>query len=131
MRSSILAAALAVIPYLAINFGQIAIHDGSFIHFSKREALTLTAVLGFTLWIGVATVLAICAWSTRGRRLLYGFAATAVFAVLATAVQPSFWFRFFDLLNDGLAEWIFRSGAIATVLSLVLWERGSGFSYVR
>ena len=131
LRSSLLAAALATIPYLAINLGQIAIHDGSFIHFSKQEALTFTVVLGLALWAGVAIVLAICAWSFQGRRLLHGLAATAVFAILATAVEPRFWSWFFDLLNDGLAEWIFRTGVLATLLSLAFWRRGTGVAHVR
>lgn len=128
---SFLAAALATIPYLAINLGQIAIHEGSFIHFSKPEALTLTVVLGCALWIGVGMVLAICAWFARGQRLLYGVAATAVFAALATAVEPRFWSWVFDLLNGGLAEWIFRTGVTATVLSLVFGERAGSIAHVR
>lgn len=120
-----------MIPYLAINLGQIAVHDGSFIHFSKLEALTLTMVLGLTLWVGVATVVAMCAWSTRGGRLPYGVAATTAFAVLATAAEPSFWSRLFDLQNDGLAEWIFRTGAFATLLSLVFGAREDRLTQVR
>ena len=131
LRSSLLAAGLATIPYLAINLGQIAIHDGSFIHFSKQEALTFTVVLAFALWVGVAMILTICAWSLRGRRLPYCLAATTVFAILATAVEPRFWSWFFDLLNDGLAEWIFRTGVLATLLSLAFWKRGEGLNRVR
>lgn len=130
LRSSLLVAGVATIPYLTINLGQIAIHDGGFIHFSKQEALTLTVVLAFALWVMVAIILAICAWSLQGRWLLYCLAATAVFAILSTAVEPRFWFRFFDLLNDGLAEWIFRTGVLATLLSLSFWKLEIGLNRV-
>jgi hypothetical protein len=125
-----LSAALATFPYFAINIAQVAIHDGSFIHFSKQEALKLTAVLGLVLWIGTTIILAICAWSAHGGRSLYCFAATAVFAILATAVDARFWVRLFDLLNNGFAEWIFRTGVTATVLSLLAWARAGGPSRV-
>ena len=131
LRFSFMAAALSTIPYLAINLGQIVIHDGSFIHLSKLEALMLTAVLGCAIWVGAAVVLAVCAWLTRGQRLLFGAAATAVFAAWATAVEPRFWSSFFDILNGGLAEWIFWTGAIATLLSLVFGEREGSTAHVR
>ena len=91
VRSSVLPAALAVVPYLVINLAQVSVHDGSFIHFSKQEALTLTVVLGFALWVGTAIVLFICAWLAKGGTLLYSFIAIAVFSITATAVEPRFW----------------------------------------
>ena len=131
LRSSLLSAALATIPYLTINLGQIAIHEGSFIHFSKREALSFAVVFACALCVGVATILAIWALSLKGSRVLYGLAATAVFAILATAAEPRFWFRSLDILNAGFAEWIFRTGVFATLVSLAFWERRSDLIRVR
>lgn len=60
----------------------------------------------------------------KGWTLLYGLITLAVFSITATAVEPRFWLRFFDYSNDGLAEWIFRTGGFATVLSLIaLWRK--------
>ena len=131
VRSLILPSALAVAPYLAINLGQILIHDGSFIHFSKQEALMLTIGLGFALSVGTAVVLSICAWQTKEGTLLYCSIALAVFSIAATAVEPRFWCRLFDVLNDGLAEWLFRTGALATVLSSISMRWESRLARVR
>jgi hypothetical protein len=115
-----MAAGLATTPYLAINLGQIYFHNGSFIHFNKMEALVLTAILALGLWLETAAVLVASAALSRNKSWLHGCIAVAAFAVIATAVEPGSWSHFLDLLNDGLGEWIFRVGVLATLLTLAL-----------
>lgn len=105
-------------PYFAINLGQIFLHDGGFIHFSKTEAVVFTTCLALALWLGSVVVLLASAAIARNGAWLQAFTAVMIFTGIATAIEPTFWTRFFDFLNDGLAEWVFRVGVFATLTRL-------------
>lgn len=117
--SAAIVAGLGTIPYLSINLWKIAAHHGNFIHFSKLEAATLTIIIALFLWLGSAAILYICALLAKEKSRLCGLIAIAAFSIVATAVEPSFWRWCVDLTNGGLAEWIFRTGVLATALGFI------------
>jgi hypothetical protein len=123
-QQALATAGLALIPYLAVNLGRIWVHDGSFIHFSKVEALVFTACIGLALWLETVAVLLASAALSRNNRWLHLGIAVAAFAAIATAVEPGWWRHFLDPRNDGPGDWTFRLGVIASLLTLA-WKRGS------
>lgn len=112
-----------MLPYLVINIAQIVEHDGSFIHFSKREAVAITIAIAVALCVVSFLVLALAqAIFPTNRWLLTGF-SFLLFATVASAVEPTFWYHLLDLLNDGFGEWILRTGMLATMLTVIICAR--------
>lgn len=119
----VLTASLAVLPYLAATLADIFGHPGSYIHFSKGEAVALTAMLALFQWLACVAILIVSAALARGMAWLQPAIAMAAFAALAALVEPRFGYYLFDLRNGGLAEWLFRTGLLATLLLLCLEHR--------
>jgi hypothetical protein len=114
------AAALATLPYVAINVGLILFREGSIIHMSKLEWAIFTAISSLILWAGSATILAVSAFVTKHVAWLSAPLALLVFTGIAAWLQPGFWTDLFDPVLNGFGYYVFVVGVLSTVSVLIL-----------
>lgn len=118
-RATLGAASLAVLPYLAVILADIFGHPGSYIHFSRGEALLLVLILALLQWVTCVVVLAVSIALARGAAWLLIVSAVSAFAAIAGFIEPRFWHHLLDPGNGGRSEWLFRTGVLAVLLVLL------------
>lgn len=111
--------AWATTPYLVVNIGVILTTTGSIVHMSSLEWAVWTAVSSLALCLIGIVILLVSATVTRKNRWISTALSILVFAGLATAIEPNFWGRLLRPMENGIAYWLFVTGALAAILAFL------------